>query len=102
MKGILESLSEVLGFNLRDFQEVLDNSCTGKLYNAKELQPAFDQCEALNNLCTNLYKNGKVYSIFEIQNYFTDGSSAFIIATKEEMAENYAERVYKEVTTIMG
>lgn len=97
MEEMLKNLSVVLGFNLQDFQEMLDNSCTGSLYYTSELDSAKEQRDALNNLCTNLYKNGKEYSVFELQNCFLDGSTALIVETEEEMVENYSDRIYKKI-----
>ena len=81
-KKILENLSEVLGFNLLDFNEVMDNSCCGSLFFENQKDIAISQRDALNYICKNLYNNGKEFHLYRVHN---NGDISLFVETEEDL-----------------
>lgn len=79
MEEVLSKLSEVLGFNLLDFQEMLDNSCTGSIH--KKVEEAKKDRDNLNWLCDNLYHNNLHYDVYKRSG---EKDFQFCVMTKEE------------------
>ena len=79
MKDTLSKLSEVLGFSLLDFQEVLDNSCTGSTH--KTLEEAKKDRDNLNWLCFNVYDLDRHYDVYKRSG---EKDFRFCVMTKEE------------------
>ena len=79
MEEVLSKLSEVLGFNLLDFQEMLDNSCTGSTH--KKVEEAKKDCDNLNWLCDNLYHNNLHYDVYKRSG---EKDFQFCVMTEEE------------------
>lgn len=79
MEEVLSKLSEVLGFNLLDFQEMLDNSCTGSTH--KKVEEAKKDRDNLNWLCDNLYHNNLHYDVYKRSG---EKDFQFCVMTEEE------------------
>lgn len=79
MEEVLSKLSEVLGFNLLDFQEMLDNSCTGSIH--KKVEEAKKDRDNLNWLCDNLYHNNLHYDVYKRSG---EKDFQFCVMTEEE------------------
>ena len=79
MEEALSKLSEVLGFNLLDFQEMLDNSCTGSTH--KKVEEARKDRDNLNWLCDNFYHNGIHWHVYKRSG---EKDFQFCVMTEEE------------------
>ena len=79
-KKILDTLSNVLGFNCSDFGEVLDNGVVGnRLYDASELDKAKKDCESIKALATLLDYEDNNFKVYKRDDGF------YVIYTPKEL-----------------